>query len=98
MASLSVVYIMVITDVTSILLRMNEIVDAANISQLNSNAPAVFPMGVRWGRFFSAHAVGVGGDQDDNAGEDVDGDGDNFKGDHDDVDADGDNFKGTPTG
>ena len=82
---------------------MNEIVDAANISQLNSNAPAVFPMGVRWGRFFSAHAVGVGGDggdKDDNAGEDVDID--NFKGDHDrdhdDVDADDINFKGTPTG
>ena len=88
---------------------MNEIVDAANISQLNSNAPAVFPMGVRWGRFFSAHAVGVGGDggdKYDNAGENVDGDndgdGDNFKGDHDrdhdDVDADDINFKGTPTG
>ena len=41
--------VLVTTDVTSILLRMNEIVDAANISQLNSNAPAVFPMGVRLG-------------------------------------------------
>ena len=41
--------VLVTADVTSILLRMNEIVDAANISQLNSNAPAVFPMGVRLG-------------------------------------------------
>ena len=63
----------VTADVTSILLRMNEIVDAANISQLNSNAPAVFPMGVRLGLFFNAHAVGVGGDGGEkyyNAGED----------------------------
>ena len=32
---------------------MNEIVDAANITQLNSNAPAVFPMGVRLGHQMS---------------------------------------------
>ena len=65
--------VLVAADVTSILLRMNEIVDAANISQLNSNAPAVFPMGVRLGLFFNAHAVGVGGDGGEkyyNAGED----------------------------
>ena len=38
--------ITITTDIV-IIIRMNEIVDAANISQLNSNAPAVFPMGVR---------------------------------------------------
>jgi len=37
--------------------RMNEIVDAANISQLNSNVPAVFPMGVRYANWVTDKVI-----------------------------------------